>query len=336
MLVLLAHLSVIERKYFALTPLLPDFMSIGISGVDLFFVISGFVMVSVTHGWHGKPARIPRFLFNRVSRIYPLYWIYSLLVLAVFLIRPTMVNSSQGSQVQLLESLLLLPLPQGTCPLLGVGWSLIHEMYFYLVFAAFLAFPPRYFLRCLAVWTILTPLLFWSQLSMSSPTMQLVSHPLTVEFISGCLIALLVRTANIRTARLSIALALLWWLVAYAIFSREVGWGMAPVDWRRLIVFGCPAALLCFGLVSLERFTARSLPNWLCSVGDWSYSIYLSHLLVISAMGRIWSSLSHLSWALNVLALAMIFVCSILFGRLSHKYVEVPIQMWTRRISPKF
>jgi peptidoglycan/LPS O-acetylase OafA/YrhL len=332
-LVLLAHLSVIERKYYAGTPLLPEFMSIGISGVDLFFVISGFVMVSVTRGWHSQPALVPRFLFNRVSRIFPLYWIYSLLVLVVFLLRPSMVNSSQGNQVQLLESFLLLPLPQGTYPLLGVGWSLIHEMYFYFVFAIFVALPERYLLRCLSLWAIFVPLLFWTHLGNGSPTFELISHPLTVEFIGGCLIAKFIEKSTAGASRLIVLCALLWWLIAYAIFASKVGWGMAPVDWRRLVVFGIPAALFCYGLVSLELLNGKSLPRWLCSVGDWSYSIYLSHLLVISVLGRMWGSFNNESSALNFAALAATFMSAVAFGWLSYRHLEVPIQKWTRKLS---
>lgn len=78
------------------------------SGVDLFFIINGFVMVIVSRGRFQKFAESKRFLFNRVSRIYPTYWLYYFLTLAVVLVQPGMVNSTHGSS-SLLMSFLLLP-----------------------------------------------------------------------------------------------------------------------------------------------------------------------------------------------------------------------------------
>ena len=126
-------------------------------------------------------------------------------------------------------------------------------------------------------------------------------------------------------------LALVWWVVAYAIFSTHVGWGMAPVDWRRLSVFGVPAVLLCYGLVAMERSGGSLLPRWLRSVGDSSYSIYLSHVLVISALGRLWGAVKVDNAWLNGLALAALFAGALIAGRVSYRVLELPLHNRTRR-----
>ncbi|WP_342618520.1 acyltransferase [Rhodoferax sp. GW822-FHT02A01] len=332
MLVLLSHLTVIEQKYFSGNHLLPEFLSIGISGVDIFFVISGFVMVSVTRGWHSKVRLSALFLYNRLSRIFPMYWFYSVIVLGVFWLQPTLVNSAQGNQIRIWESFLLLPLPQGTYPLLGVGWSLIHEMYFYLVFAVLLLFPQRFLNVTLCLWAVAVPLFFASQWGARVPLVQLVTHPLTCEFIAGCWIGLAATRSVLRYAKSALWLALAWWVVAYAIFATHIGWGMAPVDWRRLPVFGIPAALLCYGLVAVER-AGSLLPAWLRSIGDSSYSIYLSHVLVISALGRLWGVLKVGSNELNGLALVCVFLCALIAGHISYRMLELPLHNRTRRQS---
>jgi peptidoglycan/LPS O-acetylase OafA/YrhL len=128
LLVAFSHLLLIEKKYGG-NSIIPEFVLFGASGVDLFFVISGFVMVTITREKFRKPMEALKFIYHRVIRIYPVYWIYSVLVLIVFLIQPSWVNSAQGNQVDIVSSFLLLP--SNNLPLVNVGWSLVHEVYFF-------------------------------------------------------------------------------------------------------------------------------------------------------------------------------------------------------------
>ena len=144
------HLLLIEEKYDKNT-IIPKLISFGISGVDLFFVISGFVIVMVTRGQFRKADSAIKFIYHRLSRIYPIYWIYSSLVLALFLFKPSWVNSAQGNQVDIVSSFLLLP--QNLLPLINVDWSLIHEMYFYcFFFLLLLAIQEKHLPLMLTLW----------------------------------------------------------------------------------------------------------------------------------------------------------------------------------------
>ena len=109
LLVVFSHMLRIEGKYAQFEYILPELFLIGMSGVDLFFLISGFVMVAVTQSSSQSKIQIQKFLYYRVTRIYPLYWFYSVLILGVYLLQPNLINSSQGNQVNILESLLLIP-----------------------------------------------------------------------------------------------------------------------------------------------------------------------------------------------------------------------------------
>jgi len=160
-------------------------------GVDLFFVISGFVMVTVTRGKFQQSRQAVTFLYHRISRIYPLYWFYSLLVLVVFLLQPSFFNSSQFGQVNILASLLILP--QKHLPLLMVGWTLVHEMYFYLIFFLLLFFPEKHLVKYIGLWTAIIVFLQLYITPVSLPALRLISHPLTIEFIGGCLLAICTR-----------------------------------------------------------------------------------------------------------------------------------------------
>ncbi|WP_144706695.1 acyltransferase family protein [Aminobacter sp. J44] len=97
------HMLAIEKKYVS-AALLPEIFAKGMLGVDVFFVISGFVMV---HSTMGSPRGLPsayHFLARRVIRVYPPYWFYSLLLVPVFLVAPQIINSAQGNDVSLLNS----------------------------------------------------------------------------------------------------------------------------------------------------------------------------------------------------------------------------------------
>jgi exopolysaccharide production protein ExoZ len=126
--VLVSHLFVVEQKYSHGGAVLSADAHLGAFGVDLFFVISGFIMATIA-----RNASWQRFLFDRAMRTLPPYWFYTTLVLIVSFYVPAYVNSSFEQPPSLWRSYLLIPDSVG--PLLAVGWTLMHEMYFYFCFA---------------------------------------------------------------------------------------------------------------------------------------------------------------------------------------------------------
>ena len=109
---------------------LGGFFNFGNAGVDFFFVLSGFIIFFVHEKDIGRPESLLAYAWSRVTRIYPIYWLVTALVLVEIALRPGPKDVDPG---YLISSLLLLPQPQE--PVLGVGWTLVHEMLFYLVFA---------------------------------------------------------------------------------------------------------------------------------------------------------------------------------------------------------
>ena len=333
LLIVFFHMATIEKKYGGTHTLLPDFLQFGMFGVDLFFVISGFVMVTVTRKKFQQPRQAFTFLYHRVSRIYPLYWFYSLLVLAIFLFQPSLVNSSQGNQVNILASFLLLP--QQQLPLLMVGWTLVHEIYFYLVFFIFLFLPEKRLIAALGLW-ITVILLFQFQItSAAPPALRLISHPLTLEFIGGCLLAVL--TAGKKSslaAGFSLLAALL--ILTAAILCFVLQWQttglIEPPGWWRIVIMGVPALLIVYCLVQAEQ-QHLVLPGPLCRIGDISYSIYLSHVLILNFIGRIWAGFATDATVDNWLILPIMLLAVIAVGFVSYIRVERPMIAISRKIA---
>jgi Predicted acyltransferases len=190
------HAQFVEHKVAGSTVLLPEALRLGRTGVDLFFVISGFVMITVTRSRFG-PGEFPRFIWSRLTRIYPVYWFYFALFAAVFLIHPAWVNASQHHQFSWLHSFFLLPDPH--LPLVMVGWSLIHELWFYLVFSLLLCLPRRWLPFELAVWALgIVVVACTVSLADLSPGLRVVAHPYTLEFIAGAFVALVYPRMRVR------------------------------------------------------------------------------------------------------------------------------------------
>lgn len=334
LLVIFYHLLKIEGKYARFDGVMPDFAAIGAAGVDLFFVISGFVMVIVTGRMSGTPHAAAKFIYRRLARIYPPYWFYTSVVLCVYLAAPSLVNSSQGSEVDILRSYLLAP--QDLLPLLNVGWTLVHEIYFYIVFCLILlAFQDRLLIGLL-VWAALVVLADISLAGSGNAFLRVYSSPLTLEFIAGCLIALFCQQRSDRPAfpwtACFLAVALLGF--GYAGF-RFLHGDIVPSGWTRVLLFGLPAAIAVHGVLQLERINASLLPAWLRRIGDASYSIYLSHVLILSALGRIWFVFASDGPGDNLLVLPMMVLCVLAGGFLSWRWIELPALNVTRDYEPR-
>ena len=327
MLVIALHLVSNEEKYAHGYTVLPNFLAIGSSGVDLFFVISGFVMVMITRNSFQKRGEIRKFIYHRVSRIYPTYWFYSLLMLAIF-----SVQQSTGSTTRIVDipaSFLLLP--QSQLPLLVVGWTLIHEMYFYLVFAVLLVFNQRWLLPLLVLWGITTVIGWLILPSNANPAFRLITDPLTLEFIVGGLIALVHFSGKSINGWPFLVIALAWWFLGYGI-CMKLGLQPESLSWLRVLVFGIPAAFFVYSLVTIEKSSGRRLPNYLILIGDASFSIYLSHLLVIATIGRIWEKFDVVGPWVNGTVVVAMFFSALAIGLISFRLVERPLLAFTRRI----
>ncbi|MBA3023301.1 MAG: acyltransferase [Sideroxydans sp.] len=327
--VVLFHLASVELKYGGGGTLLPNWMDFGQFGVDLFFVISGFVMMVVTHDRTNRSAATV-FLVHRITRIYPLYWFYSILLLMVYFVHPAWVTGSQDRSIDITASFLLLP--QEGYPLLSVGWTLVHEMYFYLVFFAIVWLTPvGRRMYAVAVW-LLCVLAAYFGLGVDTPVMRVIASPLTTEFMMGCLIARYALSARVSGAKnpwLIPALALIISVPAY-LYYRDVTGSVGPAGWWRILLFGMPAALVVWWAVHAER-SGVLFTTLLRRIGDASYSTYLTHILTLALLGKLWARFSGPGLLDNLIMLPTLLLIALMVGAYSYRYVERPMLEACRR-----
>ena len=254
---------------------------LGAAGVDVFFVISGFIMWVVTCRRTPSPGR---FLLRRFERIVPLYWGMTLAVAAAAILIPHAFPAMRPTFSHVGLSLLFAPHRDTTgliAPLIVPGWTLNYEMFFYLLFAGGLLAPTR-----LRPWVISSALLALVAIrplgDATHPLWATYTNPLLLEFGAGVWLGR--AWSADRLPGRWVAGGLLALGVAGFIASALSGADIEPV---RLLAWGAPALALVTGAVGLERrgLAPRLAPLRL--LGDASYSIYLAHGLAISAAFRL-------------------------------------------------
>jgi exopolysaccharide production protein ExoZ len=249
------------------------------AGVDLFFVISGFVMVYASRDMFGRTESAGVFLRRRLARIVPIYWAVTLLYLAVSFGGLAPVNRPQPDGWEIAASFLFVPWILGQGPLVQpvytLGWTLNYEMLFYALFALFL--PLK---RAVAVPLLVGVLMLLVAVGQVIPSSQVQLHfwtrSIILEFAFGMIIGQMalsgVRPGKGLAAALSVAaLAMLW--------IGHVQLGIFP---DRALQYGLPAALLVIAALAFNDIdAARPLARLGVRLGDASYAIYLLHPFVI-------------------------------------------------------
>jgi len=299
----------------------------GFAGVDVFFVISGFIMATITAGRFGSIAGALDFLGRRALRIFPLYWLCSAVIVLALFVRPDSLDASFAEK-SIVHSLLLWPQEGG--PLLEVGWTLTYEMFFYAMTAIALAVSARSRIpRMIAGWAV--ALLVVQLLPAQAPWSKLLTSPLALEFMAGVIAALHWRRLSVSRAWLTISAGMIWMICAGICLADHPYYGQA--DRIRVLAFGLPSALLVTGLARLEVDGRIRPPQFAVLLGDASYSLYLTHLFVLSLSGRMWSSLGATGTTPgNIAFVISTFMACCATGLLVHKLVERPMTSFGNRV----
>jgi len=324
LLVVLAHLHNLEVKYLTSNRL--GMLQYGVSGVDMFFVISGIVISAVTAGQQPDLKNAAKFLYQRFARVFPIYWIYSALVLAAFLHNPLLVNAESGHRVHILASFFLLPTDM---PMLLVqGWTLSYEVYFYSVFFLLLLFcPERFRLPAVLLWVAAALALYFSA-HVHTPLFACLTSPLLLEFLVGCLLYQLYRRTRLHpyagVALLSAAVLGFTFVVRWTTHAH--GSDQQWIEYSPLFrstFYGSVAALFVFGLMELERSRLVSFTGPLVAIGDWSYSMYLSHTIVLKL---VFHACTVYAPALSIVPIALVSLLAVLvISYASFTFLERPL-----------
>jgi peptidoglycan/LPS O-acetylase OafA/YrhL len=274
------------------------------------------------------------FLYKRLTRIYPIYWLVTAAVILVAMRSPrVLMHADDLAPRNVVMSLLLLP--QGREPVVSAAWTLVHEMRFYVMFGALMLLPRRWFLPMMAaigVGSVAMLHLSW----VSPATMHrlavrvamLLVHPTTAEFVLGVAAGELYLRRATRPwfdgAVLGAGLVLM--LVALDFHDEILG---NLYFYHEVAVYAVPAFLLVLGVVLVERRWSPRAPRALVFLGDASYSLYLVHWPLIRIIGPgLADAWSGHPW----LILATTATLSVALGATTYAFVERPMLRLARRV----
>lgn len=305
-------------QYYNYIPL-GDFFGFGHAGVDFFFVLSGFIITLVHRRDLGRPTALGQFCYRRFVRIYPLYWIVTAIVFVLVLFSPD--RAARLAPGPLVASLLLLP--HGQEPLLGVGWTLEHEMLFYLAFAMAIVSRRLGFVLIAAG----VGLAIAGYMVRFSFPLYFLTLPYHLQFLMGVAVAMMVGADRVTApGPLVVAGALGFLGTGLAENAGLLVWS-GPAS---ILLFGTCATMVIAGIATLEQRGRLAMGTAGRLLGGASYAIYLFHTIVISLLVRAGAELGLLRWVPGWLMLLAGAVVAIGASVVLHIVVERPVMAWLR------
>lgn len=313
------------------------------NGVDIFFVISGFI-ITLASARIVQERNIAEFVRRRIVRIVPLYWAILTAWIALILVKSAILHdptaAKQITPVNVVGSYLFYPVdgmgygPKYPFPILDLGWTLNFEMLFYVLFALCMVAGPKWFNIRLAMTLFCLIFIGFTPLA-SEPPLSFWSQPITLEFLAGVGLALAYR-AGWRIGAfgqiLLIAVGMIVWMLL-----RERTFGPIPIgakgsySWPRVASCGVGAVLIMAGAV----LGVRQWTNWLgrrvADLGDASYALYLTHVLTFTAWRLALEALPlkvDWNWGLTL----VMVLSAIVVAEATHLLIEKPLTEWLNRL----
>ncbi|WP_279478863.1 acyltransferase [Aureimonas sp. SK2] len=293
---------------------LPHF-ALGFVGVDLFFVLSGFIIcVTTRSGAAGRPVS---FLERRILRVVPPYWILTALLANAAVLFPGLMGSTVFEPAHALASFAFWPALHPTLdlynPLLVVGWTLNYEMAFYALFALALVLPRRVQVPAALAALVLVALV--GRILRPGGVAGFYTDPVILEFALGLVVGM-IYASGLRLPRR----ACLAFLAAGILLMA------GAEEANRLPTAGLPAAMIVLGAVFLERASGPLRLPVMGLLGDASYAIYLVHLPVLPVVQIVWrqAGIGAEGGTALLYVGAAVLACT-LAGILFHLLIEAPL-----------
>jgi peptidoglycan/LPS O-acetylase OafA/YrhL len=284
----------------------------GHAGVDLFFVISGFVILFVHWEDIGRPERIRRYAGRRLTRILPIYWVALAMTIAWRAASAHVVSRSDLAWA-------ILPLPIFADPVLGVAWTLQYELVFYVVFGLMILNRSAG-VAMLAAWLALV--LFEAVRGGEIALPDAYWQAYNLEFFAGMAAAYCLRTFRLERHKVVLAAGVILFLLAAVAedFGRIDGYGRLA-----RVAYGVPAALIVFGGAEASRRGSGRVPAVLAAIGAASYSIYLFQFIAIGMSWQVWRAAGLDKTVPPPIGMAVFCVAAIGAGVAISRLVEYPL-----------
>jgi exopolysaccharide production protein ExoZ len=302
---------------------LHNIFMVGFMGVDIFFVLSGFI---IFYTYTSNKLNFADFLKKRFVRVFPIYWLVIIGLIIIHVIYPAPDQAEKNKTEVIIASFTLYP---SGLYILGVAWTLTYEILFYLIFALTCSINIRYFYYTFFAWSIIIVTTYLLHIKSSVYAINSLIDPVILNFGFGCITAYLFKTYQTFkywkwVVAAGVVLLIITWLMYYFVVSKDAtAWAFTSLM-SRVYLFGIPAAILIFGLLYFNR----PVPKLLADIGDASYSLYLIHGAVITFILRFFlkTHILKIHSGINIfIVTTLMFVLTVTISRAFYKYIERPL-----------
>lgn len=300
-------------------------LGFGHAGVDFFFVLSGFIIAHAHAADIGRPERVWRYLWRRITRIYPIYWFVTGLELIRGIFAPD--AAVRTAMPHVIRSMLLLPDDLG--PLVSVAWTLQSEMLFYLIFA--LPIIRRQTSIPLVTCSLLLVVLGMTA-EPTGPWLGLLGSPFNIEFLMGIGVARFLAHHRPSRPAAMIAIGVTLFLTVGAMELAEV---IPLLGLTGRLLYGSASVVILLGLVEIERSGTIRLGLGSILLGDASYCLYLTHLTLIPLAVRGFMICGLLALVPALPLFLILVAASLGVGIAIHLRVELLMMRFLRSHTPR-
>lgn len=302
--------------------LLGGWPAIGRAGVELFFVLSGFLMYTIHWRDFSRPDRAPRYLLRRAIRIYPVYWVYvTIAILALVKVAPRNDSPFDYLTIYSLWRFTGVQLP------LGVAWTLFHEIAFYVLFVV-LVIDRRFGLFAFVMWFSVCVYL---RLAPGPNWVSVTLSEINILFCFGIVLGWIFKRTASEFGGLILTVGAIGYVGVFWLFELHRS---QPETLVRTIGYGVFGCLILYGMLSLELKGRFKAVAGLIVLGDASYTVYLLHYPIISLLLKAVLILGLLKLQpaeLVVVAVVAVAAVAVALAAVAYVIVERPLQRWLYR-----
>ncbi len=301
---------------------------VGPAGVDIFFVISGFVVTLSAFAASNKDnTKKSSFLFmlKRIARIYPAYWV---VLIFAFLVSPYITLAAPGMPEA--SALKLFTLTYTYNNKVMVAWTLVYEMFFYLVLSLLILAGNKKFFPAVSIWILVEIIAIAVSNTYDKNLAGYVPlNPQIIQFSSGCLVAFIVKKMKPTFGPQVFFAGVVTFIIMCCVNIKLGNW----TPWIRTLTLTLPCAMLIYGAAVSQNVKILPFKKVFLFLGNISFSLYLWHQVTFQTLLYAFDKSGLLSRLPNVVTLIIWSIIALCIGYLSFKFIEKPsYRLFSRKI----